>query len=153
MPAVRALELRPDLRGAHFALGELYLESGDYEKAEREFRDEARLASGSGAAAFKLGVVLINRGEISAALAELERANTLQPDMPETLLELGKVRASSGDVTAAERLFRSVIELERDSRLTETAHLQLSLIYRKLGRTADADRETKLFRELRKARK
>jgi tetratricopeptide (TPR) repeat protein len=146
-----ALALRPDLRGAHFALGELYLGSGDYEKAEREFREEARLAPGFGAAAFKLGVVLMNRGDTRAALAELERA--LQPDMPETLLELGKARAASGDAAAAEKLFRRVVELERDSSLAETAHLQLSLIYRKLGRTADADRETKLFRELRKARK
>jgi hypothetical protein len=46
-----------------------------------------------------------------------------------------------------------VIELERDSSLAETAHFQLSLIYRKSGRIADADRETKLFQEIRKARK
>ena len=53
----------------------------------------------------------------------------------------------------AEKLFRRVVELERDSSLAETAHFQLSLIYRKSGRIADADRETKLFQEIRKARK
>src|SRR5262249_48676539 len=96
---------------------------------------------------------LMNRGETRAALAELERANILQPDMPETLLEMGKARAASGDAATAEKLFRRVLELERSSRIAEAAHLQLSLIYRKAGRIAEADRETKRFQELRKAAK
>ena len=65
------LSLRPDLRGVHFALGEMYLGSGDYEKAEREFREEARLAPGFAPAAHKLGVVLMNRGETRAAVARV----------------------------------------------------------------------------------
>lgn len=63
-----ALGQRPDLRGVHLALGELYLGSGDYEKAEAEFREEARLAPGSAAAAYKLGLTLMNRGETKAAV-------------------------------------------------------------------------------------
>jgi Flp pilus assembly protein TadD len=54
----------------------------------------------------------MNRGEIRSAVAELQRANTLQPDMPETLLELGKATATAGEVAVAEKLFRRVIELE-----------------------------------------
>src|SRR4030095_2936441 len=98
--------MRPDLRGVHFALGEMYLESGDYPKAESEFREEARLAPGFAPAAHKWGVVLMNRGETRAAIAELRRADALQPDMPETLLELGKATAASGETGAAGKLFR-----------------------------------------------
>ena len=112
----------------HFALGEVYLGSGDYENAEREFREEARLAPGFAAAAFKLGIVLMNRGEVLSGRAELERANALQPDVPETLVELGKATAAAGEIAAAEKLFRRVVELERDTSLAETAHFQLSLI-------------------------
>src|SRR6202035_3997795 len=101
-----ALPLRPDLRRVHFALGEMYLGSGDYENAEREFRQEAQQAPGSASAAFKLGVVLMNRGEVRSGLAELQRANALQPDMPETLLELGKASAAAGEVALAEKLFQ-----------------------------------------------
>jgi hypothetical protein len=46
-----------------------------------------------------------------------------------------------------------VLELEKTSRLAETAHFQLAQIYRKLGRTAEADREMTLFQQLRGARK
>jgi len=50
-----ALALRPDLRGIHYALRNLYAASGDYEKAETEFRSETQIAPGSAAAAYKLG--------------------------------------------------------------------------------------------------
>lgn len=148
-----ALQLRPDLPGVHLALGDLYLEAADYENAEREYRDEARLAPGSAAAAYKLGVVLLNRGQTKEALAELNRANNLLPDMPETLLELGKAAAASGNPADAEKLFRKVLGQEHASSLAESAHFQLSQLYRKLGRKADADREMNAFRELRKTRK
>ncbi|MEJ7608302.1 MAG: tetratricopeptide repeat protein, partial [Bryobacteraceae bacterium] len=46
-----ALAQRPDLRGVHYSIGELHLASGDYEKAEDEFRAEAQLVPGSAAAA------------------------------------------------------------------------------------------------------
>ncbi len=148
-----ALAVRPDLRDVHVALGELYLGSGDYESAEREFRAETQLAPGSAAAARKLGVVLANRGAVREAMAELQRANVLQPGVPETLLELGKAAAAAGDNSAAEKLFRQVLEQEEGSRLGEAAHFQLAGIYRKSGRQADADREMKRFQEIRSALK
>lgn len=144
-----ALASRPDLRGVHYALGELYLESGDYEKAETEFRTEAKLAPGSAATAYKLGSVMLNRGQVSEALAELKRADQLQPRMPETLLELGKAMNASGDAKAAARYFEQLLETEDGTKLAEAAHFQLAQIYRKLGRTAEAEREMKLFQELR----
>ena len=39
-----ALTARPDLRGVHLALGELYLASAEFAKAEPELRQEVRLA-------------------------------------------------------------------------------------------------------------
>lgn len=54
-------------------------------------------------------MVLLNRGELRAAISEHKRADTLQPKMPETLPELGKASAAAGDVDAAERLLREVL--------------------------------------------
>lgn len=145
-----ALAARPDLRDAHFALGELALRSGDYESADREFRAEADLAPGSAEVAYKLGSVLLNRGQVTEALRWLSRADTLQPGMPETLLELGKATAASGDAASAAKLFERVVSLEPRSQLAATAHFQLSQLYRKLGRAADADRELRFFQQLRR---
>jgi len=148
-----ALALRPDLRGVHYLLGEMLLESGDFESAEREFRAGAQMAPGSAAAAYKLGFVLLNRGQVRQAIAELERADVLRPDMPETLLELGKATAIAGDHARAEKFLQRVLAHERTSRLAEAAHFQLAQLYRKLGRAAEADRQMSLFQVLRAPRK
>ncbi|HCC58623.1 MAG TPA: hypothetical protein DEQ47_15465 [Solibacterales bacterium] len=145
-----ALAARPDLRGVHLAMGELDLGSGDFEGAEREFRQEARLSPGDALAAYKLGLVLLNRGRTAEALPELQRADALRPGMPETLLELAKAKATAGDPAGAEKLFRQVIEQEKTTKLAQSAHFQLAQIYRKLGRAAEAAREMDLFQELRK---
>jgi protein O-GlcNAc transferase len=144
-----ALTARADLRDVHYALGELYLESGDYGKAEPEFRAEARLSPGSGAAAYKLGLVLANLGRTAEAIAELRRADVLQPGIPETLIELGKALTASGDPSSAEPLLQRALSNTPPADLAASAHFQLAQIYRRLGRTADADREMKAFQQLR----
>jgi tetratricopeptide (TPR) repeat protein len=147
-----ALAGRPDLRDVHFALGELYLASGDYVAAEPEFREEIRLTPGSADAARGLGIVLLNRGRIPEALAELKRADALQPGTPATLVELSKAYVAAGDLGSAEKLLRRVIEMEPPRALTESAHYQLAQVYRKLGRLPDAERETRLFQQMRNSK-
>jgi Flp pilus assembly protein TadD len=73
--------------------------------------------------------------------------------MPETLLELGKALSVTGDSAGAGKAFRKVLEFEQTSKLAETAHYQLAQIYRKLGQPAEADREMKLFQQLRSKNK
>jgi tetratricopeptide (TPR) repeat protein len=148
-----ALAARADIHGVHYALGQLFLEAGDYEKAEQEFREEAQLVPGSAAAAYKLGLVLVNRGRTAEALAQLKRAQTLQPAMPETLLELGKLMTASGDLKSAEAYLTQALASERGTSLAQAAHFQLAQVYRKLGRTSEAEREMKAFQELRAKRR
>jgi tetratricopeptide (TPR) repeat protein len=145
-----ALAVRPDLRGVHYALGDLYLSSGDYEKAETEFRAETEIAPGSASAAWKLGSVLLNRGRVADAISELKRADALQPSMPETLLELGKAYNTAGGAAAAEKCLKQVLAQEETGPLAQAAHFQLAQAYRKLRRDAEADRELSLFREMKR---
>lgn len=147
-----ALAARPDLRGVHLSLGELYLAAADYGRAETEFRAEVVLSPKSAAAAYRLGAALAQNGKAVEAVAALERALLLAPAMPETLLELGKVHAAAGNAQAAEPPLLRVIEIEPQSALAEAAHLQLAAIYRKLGRAADAESQTKALRDLRAKR-
>lgn len=144
-----AAGLRPDLRGVHLAIGEILLSGGDYARAEPELRAETELAPYSAGAAYKLGLTLSNLGKTAEALKELERAYRLGPDMPETSLALGKALAP-GDPAAAVAAFERVVKLAPESNLAEAAHLQLSQIFRKLGRTGDAEREIKALQNLRR---
>lgn len=145
-----ALAARPDLQGVHYALGEIALAAGDYSIAEQEFRQEAGRFPGSASTAYKLGLVLMNRGDTRQALVTLQRADQLQPDMPETLLELGKAEVALGEHASAEKHFRRVLEHERISSLAAAAHFQLAQLYRQSGRRSEADRELKDFQALRR---
>ncbi|MBC7925164.1 MAG: tetratricopeptide repeat protein [Bryobacteraceae bacterium] len=148
-----ALAGRSGLRGVHYALGELYLLSGDYSNAEAQFRAEVQLVPGSAAAAYKLGSVLLLLGQVPEATRELQRADELQPGMPETLLELGKVMNSSQNFTDAVRYLKQLLESEPDSSLAEVAHFQLAHSYKKLGNTTESEIHLKRFQQLRAASK
>ncbi len=83
----KAIKLWPDLPDLHLALGEVYGQAtGEWDKAEEEFRAEAKLRPGSAETAFRLGSALLQNGHLDGGTrATRLRANQLQPDMPETL--------------------------------------------------------------------
>ena len=144
----QALEVRPDLRGIHMALGIMKLNSGNLDEAEKEFRAEIALAPGDGEAAWRLGAVLLQKGRTREALAELKRSDSLRPQMIETLFDLGKAYGLENHAAEAENALLAVIALDDTGQLAAGSHLQLSQLYRKQGKTEEAGRHLKRFREL-----
>jgi tetratricopeptide (TPR) repeat protein len=145
----KALKMNPNLPGVHLALGRILLEErGDLDGAEQEFRAEAQLRPGDGEAAWRLGSVLLKKGQGRDALVELQQSDKLKPDMLETLLDLGKAYATENQLAQAENTFRRILAIEDTGELAAAAHLQLSQICRKLGKTAEAGQHLKRFREL-----
>jgi len=147
-----ALEVRSDLRGIHLALGLIKLEAGNLDEAEKEFRAEVTLSPGDGEAAWRLGSVLLQKGHTHEALAELERSNRLRPQMIETLFDLGRASALENRPDAAEKAWLEVVALGGTSDLAASARLQLSQLYRKEGKIAEADRQLERYRELEKGK-
>ncbi len=149
-PAFRkALEMNPSLPGIHLALGRILLEGrGDLDGAEKEFRAEVRLRPGNAEAAWRLGSVLLKKGQGKDALIELQQSDKLKPDMLETLLDLGKAYLAENQIAQAENAYRRIIDIDDQDDLAAAAHLQLSQICRKLGKTAEAEQHLKRFREL-----
>ena len=143
-----ALRLRPELPSLHLELGQVYANSGQWPKAEEEFRVETRLQPGSAEAAYRLGGALLQQGKAHEALPELERSNERKPDMPETLYSLGKAASLDGDPATAEKAWLRVAELEKNSALAAQAHFGLAALYRKQGKTAEAQREMQEFQKL-----
>ena len=78
---------------------------------------------------------------------ELERANRLLPDMPETLYALGKADSLVGNPAAAEKAWKHLIEIEKTGTLAAQAHFGLAGLYRKQGKAEDAAREMQLFQD------
>jgi tetratricopeptide (TPR) repeat protein len=145
----KALTMDPNLPGIHLALGRIALEErGDLDGAEREFRAEVRLRPGDAEAAWRLGSVLLKKGQGREALVELQQSDKLKPDMLETLLDLGKAYSAENQLSQAENTYRRIIAIDDKDELAAAAHLQLSQICRKLGRVAEAEQHLKRFREL-----
>jgi tetratricopeptide (TPR) repeat protein len=145
---LEALRLRPDLPGLHLELGQVYANSAQWPKAEAEFRAECKLRPGNAEAAYRLGTALLQQGKAHDALPELKRANELKPEMPETLYSLGKAASQTGDSVAAEQAWLKLLALEKNTSLAAQAHFGLAGLYRKQGKTAQAQHEMQEFQKL-----
>jgi tetratricopeptide (TPR) repeat protein len=143
-----AIHLRPDLPKIHVELGLVYAGASQWPKAEDAFRAETKLQPGNAEAAYRLGNALLQQGKVGEARAELTRADKLQPEMPETLYSLGKAASLEGDAAPAEKAWKKVIELEKQSSLAAQAHFALAGLYRKQGKSEDAEREMAEFKKL-----
>jgi tetratricopeptide (TPR) repeat protein len=147
----KAIKLRPDLPDLHLALGEVYAQAAEWDKAEEEFRAEAKLRPGSAETAFQLGSALLQNGHLDEAREQLALANQLQPDMPETLYAMGKAASMHGDTLSAINALNRVIGLEPTGSLAAQAHFTLAGIYRKQGKSAQAQREIEQYQKLKGA--
>ena len=143
-----ALRLRPDTPELHLELGLVYAGSSQWAKAEEEFRAQSKQQPGNAEAAYRLGAALLQQGKAREARTELERANRLLPDMPETLYSLGKAAALGADLPAAEKAWTRLLSIEKTSSLAAQTHFALAGLYRKQGKTAEAERETQEFQKL-----
>jgi len=146
-----ALRQRPDIPGLHLELGLVYAGAARWDKAEEAFRAEAKRQPGNAEAAYRLGAALLQQGKTHEARVELERADKLQPDMPETLYSLGKAASLDADLPLAEKSWTRVIALEKETSLAAQAHFGLASIYRKEGKTSEAQREMQEFKRLQSA--
>src|SRR6266852_418424 len=145
---LEALRLRPDIPELHLEVGLVYAGSAQWPKAEEQFRAQSKLQPGNAEGAYRLGAALLQKGKASEARIELQRADHLQPEMPETLYSLGKAAALAGDSAAAEKAWTKLLSIEKQSSLAAQTHFALAGLYRKQGKTADAERETQEFQKL-----
>ena len=145
----QALKLRPDTPHLHLELGEVFALASRWPEAEEQFRAETKLQPGNAEAAYRLGDALLHEGKTREAQAALERSNKLQSQMPETLYSLGKAESLDGDATAAEKTWLELLSIEKEGELAAQTHFALAGLYRKQGRTADAESEMKEFQRLR----
>src|SRR5437870_5259444 len=67
---------------------------------------------------------------------------------PETLYSLGKAASLEGDAVAAEKAWAKLLSIEKASSLAAQTHFALAGLYRKQGKTADAEREMQEFQKL-----
>jgi len=132
----RALELNPNLVGAHIGLGQLALNDGNDALAENHFRIALR-AHEDGHALAGLGHVMALRSDWDAALRYLTRAVELVPDNAFANYQLAQAFARKGLTAFARQAFEKTLQLAPD--LNE-AHAWLSQLLFEEGQYRAAEK-------------
>ena len=135
-----ALKLDPRLPGLHFELAEALNSSAAPDQAEVEREYKAALADNpfDAKAECRLGEIALRASDLKGALTRYSRALELQPNDAEANLGVAKALTSMRRPKEAEPYLKRAAQLEPFNAAT---HYRLSLVYRELGRAADAQRE------------
>jgi cytochrome c-type biogenesis protein CcmH/NrfG len=141
-----ALRLNPNLPGAHFELAEQLRAASDpglNTQAEVEFKAAIQVNQYDELSWRQLGGVLAEKGDLKGAEAHYRKALALQPKDAEAKTGLAIVLISLNQIDEAISLLESAV---KDDPTNTVAHFRLSGLYRRAGRTADAEREMEAFR-------
>jgi len=92
------------------------------------------------------------RGErdVSARGAELQKAIAINPRMGEAYLKLGLLEEQEGKLAEAVAALQKAVEF---TELPDEAHLRLAQVYRRMGETEKARRESSIYEEVAKRKK
>lgn len=141
-----AAELDPKMLQVHYHAGQSLIRLNRLQEAEREFRAELLLDAADVTAKYHLAYVLLEQKQQTAAALDLLREIVaVRPQHADAQYQLGKALSDLGEVTEAIEHLEVAARAEPSK---DYIHYQLSIAYRRASRNADADRELKLYRDL-----
>ena len=111
-----ALAAERGLEDAHLLLGILLKEAGDYDGAEKEYREAEKVNPHNGQVHLELGKILLANGSVQEALPRLAKAADYIPKNPGVHYQLGRAYARLGQAEKAEYHFSLFRELDKDLR-------------------------------------
>jgi tetratricopeptide (TPR) repeat protein len=141
-----AIKLNPNLPGAHLQLAEVLRESSDpahNAQAEGEYRLALRVNPNDELAWRQLGTLQSAKSDFKDAEESFRKAIALAPKDPDARTGLAIVMISTDRASEATGLLESAL---KEDPTNTVAHFRLSALYRRAGRTAEADREMEAFR-------
>lgn len=141
----RALELNAALPAAYSFYGMALMNTGNRDQAADAFQRELQFNPTDFAANFYLGFMLKQDQKFPQALRYLERALQLQPAAPDVRYQIGSLHVSTGNLAVAERVLE---ELVKDQPNFVEAHVSLAMVYYRLRRKQDGDRQQEIIRKL-----
>lgn len=92
-----------------------------------------------------MAILYKETGDAAAAEREFQAAEKLNPRNGQLMLELGKLALARNDLASASAKLESAVSYLPTN---ASAHYQLSLVYRRQGKQADAEKHMKISREL-----
>lgn len=141
-----AIRLNPMLPGAHFELAEQLRSSSDAAlnaQAEDEYKAALKVNRYDVASWRRLGEILSAKGDFQTAEENFKKALALEPKDSDAKTGLAIVLISTNRTNDAIAILESAV---KDDPTNLVAHYRLSGLYRRAGRTTDAQREMDTFR-------
>jgi len=140
------LSTAPGTPRANYFIGQCLLRLNDTAEAAAAFEREIEISPADPISRYHLAVTLIERRvDTDRAVKLLGEAISLKPGYADAHYQLGKLYLERGENAKA------VDELERGAAADpgkDYIHYQLSIAYRKVSRMEDAERELKLYQQL-----
>ncbi len=140
-----ALERDPALPNANFAIGYLYWQDKAFDDAKTWLRKETGVQPCHALAYYYLGEMARNDGELDNAAGLYRRAVGCNARDSRARLGLGIVLSALNRNEEALRALREASRLSPDN---AAPHYRLAVLYRKLGRKAEAEAEYRRVREI-----
>jgi tetratricopeptide (TPR) repeat protein len=145
----KAIAKSPATIGLHYRLGRaILMQSHSPEamtQARAEFDAELQLNPTDAAAQYEVAEILIAQQHPEEAAARLEMAIQDDPDFPEALITLARLRSMAGRNREAIPLLERAVKLAPRS---QSARMSLMLAYRKAGRLDDAKAQKEALEKL-----
>ena len=141
----KALDLEPNLALAHYEIGESLIRLDQPAEAIPELRKELEAEPDNPNVRTALAFALLQTSQKDAAREILEATVQAHPEHAEAQYEYGKLLLQEGQT--ADSIAHLEMSEKADS-ARDYVHFQLGNAYKKAGQTADAEREFKLYRQI-----
>lgn len=146
----KVIAANPSLPLAHYQLAESLVRLDRPSEAIPELRHELALSPDDPNVQYSMAFALLQTSSKDEAFKLLRQITTAHPEQAQAQYQFGKLLLDSGNLPDA----ITHLELaEQTDASSDYIHYQLQAAYRKAGRTADADREARLYREIKAHRR
>lgn len=131
----KAIQMNPQHKEAHYALGHIYAIQGKLKQAEEQFREALRVDPDYSEAHTYLGQVLAQQDRWNEAIKSYRQAlsNPLYATPDLARYHLGRALAHEGDMQAATEAFEDALLVNPPSVSTAMIQLELGRAYYRLG--------------------
>ncbi len=141
----KVAQLDPQARLAHYGVAEALIRQDRAPEAIAELKQELALSPDDPNVQYEMAYALLQTSAKPQAKALLSRITAAHPEQAEAQYQLGKLLLEEGETGEA---INHLEASERANASPDYVHYQLGTAYRKAGRIADADRELKVYRDI-----
>ena len=108
----KAIELKPDMKWAHFFLGNVNIRGEHYKEAAEQLEKEAEMQPDSDKVLFQLGKAYQLAGDDDKAIAAFEKSAAIDPTKSDPYMELASIYEKRKDKAKSEEMYQKVIAVD-----------------------------------------